>query len=142
MTKTKYALVALITCAAGFHYWELRQNLFVANWKNSIHESEHRILRDELSEVRAKPTFEMGIVYSTLRSQADAGFQDGMVTAFKSMDPQFDYVRLYHMVCESLSANQAVADKMNKQKEIDAYHQGTIDASGGIFTPASPVSEK
>lgn len=138
LNKTKFAVLALISCAIGFHYWELRRDLFISKFKNEIHESEHRILRDELNELRSKKTYEQGVLDTAISMNTSGGFADGVhhvLGAFKDNS----YIVGYHSATENHSSMTSLM-LQQKKKEIelarqlgyedgreDGYHQGIKD---------------
>lgn len=134
--------ISVIVTASGFHYWQLRWELQTAKFRNDIYESEHRILRDEIAELRAKPGYKNGVIDTLISQNFKLGFNDGMMFALQNSDPSIDYVSIYHKVMESISTNLAVQEKMNKEKLIEAYHKGTTDASNNFPTTFQSVENK
>lgn len=138
LNKTKFAVLALISCAIGFHYWELRRDLFISRFKNEIHESEHRILRDELNEIRSKKTYEQGVLDTAIRLNLNSEFADGVfqtVSAFK----ENNYITAYHNAVEHTSAMTVFQNEQKRKDMIlsrkmgyedgfkDGYHKSLAD---------------
>lgn len=161
MTKTKFGLIAAITCAIGYHYYELKQELFVSKWKNEIHQAEHRILRDELDELRSKKTYEQGVLDTAIRLNLNTEFADGVfqtVSAFKEQS----YITGYHNAVEHTSAMSSFQHEQKKKElqltrqlgyedgfkdgRVDGYHQGAKDIATGTshpdYTPSKNVNQK
>lgn len=146
----KKFFIGLVTAgvfsALGFHYWALRWNLQTTQFKVDLFEAEHRILRDELAELRGKKTYEQGVFDTIIRSKLDTSFQDGLFTAFSVLPKENqDVVSAYHRAIEHTWANVYYNEQMNKKKletekensYISGRKDGYDDAVSDIATMKS-----
>ena len=136
-------LISGVLTGLGFHYWELRWQLQTSNFKNDLYESEHRILRDEINELRAKKTYEHGCLDTVIRMKLDNGFEDGLLRAFTLIETENSDVASYHRATEHHWAmvyyQQKIAEQKLKEEKEKSYTLGRQD---GYETAISDVKKQ
>lgn len=123
-------LISGVLAGLGFHYWEIRWQLQVANFRNEIWISENRIMRDEMNELRSKKTYQEGCIDTALRMKIDNGFYDG-VSHVLSVLPENDYIKGYHSCSQDgwsmVYFQNLVAEKKLERAKEEAFSQGRKD---------------
>lgn len=135
----KFGIGLLVTgalVALGFHYWELRWKIQVANFRNEIYESEHRILRDEIDELARRRTYEQGCMDTMIKAELSSGFSDGLKHALAAI-PKEGYIDGYHSATsdgwagayyQQLTSKKAIEDA-KKSAFISGRQSGYEDAT-------------
>lgn len=125
-------LISVSSVSGSLYYAHVcREDVFVANFQKDLSDKENRIFRDEVAELRSRPTYKQGCVDTILSSHFKTGFQDGVLFAYENSDPSIDYVSLYHKCVASLSANVEASQKVHKAELHAAYENGVKDALAG-----------
>lgn len=123
-------LISVVLAGMGFHYWELRWQLQVANFRNDLWGSENRIMRDEMNELRSKKSYEQGCLDTALRSGMDSGFNDGLHHALSTMKEN-DYVKGFHSATENHWAmnyfQSKIAEKKLQEEKEKSFSEGRKD---------------
>lgn len=124
--------MVVLLSACGFHYWELRWQLQTANFRNDLFTSETRILRDEMNELRSRPTYKDGVFDTIIRTKMEAGFDDGLRHAYENLPVEAaDNVSTYHRAIShswgSVYYQQQLAEKKLKEEKEKAFSAGRKD---------------
>lgn len=79
---------------------------------NSIYDAEHRILKEEITELLAKPTYEQGYKTALIRvggPQSPGAYQDGWDDAAKIFNNETTYADGYHAAIEQFGYTKTTA---------------------------------
>lgn len=125
-------LVSVVLAGCGFHYWELRWQLQVANFRNELWVSENRIMRDEMNELRSKPSYKQGVMDTVIRTKLDASFDDGLRHAYEALPSEAnDTVEAYHRAISdtwcSVYYQQQLAEQKIKAEKAKSFSEGRKD---------------
>ena len=114
-TKTGWTIAGISALCIGamtWHTWNIQKESQRLSLVNSIYDAEHRILKDEISELAGKPTYDQGYKAALIRiggPQIPGAYQDGWDDALKLCGAENNYADGYHAAIQQFGYTKTTA---------------------------------
>ena len=114
-TKTAWIIAGISALCIGtmtLYTWNIQTENQRLVLVNSIYNAEHRILKEELADLLAKPTYEQGYKTALIRvggPQNPGAYQDGWDDAAKIFNNKNSYADGYHAAVEQFGYTKTTA---------------------------------